>query len=169
MKLSIDEVQELLLIIEKNHLIFIGKQLGLEYLSKQDRKVLTRFGIDYTKLYQIQKDTLLNSLQLGLLADALQDQLKKVTYPELKSYISNGKYIPLSVRTRNALDNIKRQVYTSIKSLEGRIFKDVNQVLVDTDRKTQEEFLRKEQLEGVRDKNSFSNFTPDSRKNRRLE
>lgn len=159
MKLTIGQIQELLSIISKNHLLFIGRQLGPDFLSDQDRKTLKKYGVDFKKLYNLQNDSITNSLHLGLLADALESQLKNVTYNELQKYIESGNYIPLSERTRNALNNIKLQTYTSIKALEGKIFKDVNQILVDQDRKSQEEFIRKELEEGIKNKKTISEIS----------
>lgn len=160
--LSIDQVQQLLSIIDKNHLIFIAKNLGDSFLSKEDKLLLRKFKVPPTKVYRLSSDKLATSFHLGLLADSLKIfNLKTLKFDDLKKYIESGKYISLTQRELAVLDSIKRQVYTSIKSLQGKIFKDINQILVDKTREGQEKFLRDETYKGIEDKKTVKEIVAE--------
>jgi hypothetical protein len=50
------------------------------------------------------------------------------------------------------LENIKKQAFNDVKALNGKIFQDVNQILLDNSLESQQAFLNKEILEGVKKK-----------------
>lgn len=156
-----EQLQELLKIIDTNQAIIIGNQFGLEFLSEYDKSLLLANGVDINTLYSESNDSISTSFHLGMLAQALKDTkaLNKLTYKDLKSYIKQGSYIPLSEREKLTIYSIKNQSLSDIRSLNGRIFQDVNGIL--NNRTSQEEFIREELKEGIEKKKPLREIAND--------
>lgn len=146
MILSENEIHELLTIIQKNQAMFIATGYGSEFLNDYDKQILDKYSVDWTKSYDITKDVVFNSFSFGMLSQAIinQQKVKSITYKDLKEYVSSGKYIPLSEIERATIKNIKSQSLKDIKTLNGKIFNDINQSLINTSLEAQQQFLRKE-------------------------
>lgn len=153
MILSPKQINDLLKIIESNQLIVIGRELGVEFLTEQDKELLMQSGVDVDSLYDGSNDTLQLQFQLGMLAQSLgAARVNKLTFNQLKEYISHGDYIPLTAREIASINAIRNQTFTDLKKLGGSIFQDVNQVLTEKSLKAQAEFIRKELEAGFLDK-----------------
>jgi hypothetical protein len=149
-QLSIQETQELLRIIDRNQLTVIGQELGSEFLTDYDRQLLQSYGIDPDTLYSPELSSIQTSFHFGMLAEALGAQeTSTVTYPDLKEYIKNGNYIPINERQKAAVQSVKMQSFSSLKTMGGNIFSDVNNVLNDKTQAGQQEFLAQELKEGI--------------------
>lgn len=153
MLLTIQQTQELLNIINKNQVIALGKELGPDFLSEQDVDMLKRYNVDTTSLYTQAADTLFTSFHFGMLAEALgAAEAANMSYEQLKGYISHGDYIPLTAREVATLNSVKAQKFNDLKTLNGKIFKDVNQVLVNKGLNAQRAFIREEIGQGLLNK-----------------
>lgn len=154
MQLTPQQTNSLLEIIDKNQATIIGREFGLDFLSDYDKFLLQNHGIDLDALYLPETDTIFTSFHFGLLSDTLKGigEVENITYQDLFDYISNGDYIPLTQQELATLNSIKTQSLSSLRSSNNRIFQDINNVLHDNSRKTQEEFIRKEIEQGVRNK-----------------
>lgn len=160
MILTSSQLNELLEIIEKNQLIVIGQELGDEFLTKDDKELLMRHGVDVGNLYSEEYDTLYTNFQLGMLAEALGHlQTSHITYEQLRQYISHGDYIPLTQRELATIHAVKNQTFTDLKKLGSNIFQDINQVLVDRTLAGQRDFIRKELEQGVLDKATITQIS----------
>lgn len=150
MNLTSNQVGELLNIIERNQAISIGREFGLDFLNDTDLERLEQAGINIEDLYNPETDTIFTSFNLGLLSEALgQVDTNKLTFDQLKNYIKGGNYIPLTQKERFILENIKRQAFNDVKAINGKIFQDVNQILLDNSIEAQQAFLRQEATEGL--------------------
>lgn len=150
MQLSIQETQELLKIIDKNQLAIIGTEIGSEFLNDFDRQLLQSYGIDPDALYSPELSSIQTSFHYGMLAEALGAQeASKITYPELKQYIQSGNYIPVSDRYKAVVQSVKMQAFSSLKTMGGNIFADVNNVLTDKTKAGQQEFIAEELRQGL--------------------
>lgn len=151
--LSLSELHSILAILDRQTLLFIGSSLGEESLSDADKKILKDSGIDYKKLYNEAKDVAHLNFQLGLMSNILSDeQVKKFDYKSLVKYIQQGNHIPLNATEKAVLQSIKMQSLADIRSVKGRIFNDINNVVsnsLSTTRANQEEFIREKISEGI--------------------
>jgi hypothetical protein len=152
MNLSVQDIQELFEILNKNNLLFIASNLGPNYLTPDELKTLKKFGVNPFDYYSPDQDTLMQSFYFGLLSDVLgTKEAKQLTFQDLKEYFEKGNYIPLTKVEQYTLDSIKKQSLSDIRSLQGRIFKDVNNI-IDTeskkDRLAYEKIIRDEILSG---------------------
>lgn len=144
------QIQELLNTIDKNQTVFIAQSMGEEFLTVEDKQLLELHGIDWNTIYSSRYDTVFNSFHFGLLAYSISDiETKELTYVALKKYINSGKYIPLTLYQKEVLNSIKNQNLKDIKTLKGRIFSDVNQILLNNTPAEQQEFIKKEISDGV--------------------
>lgn len=149
MKLTPEQQKELLEIIERNQSLVIAKEFGLEFLTEEDKKRLEDVGLNLEELYKPELDTVFTSFNLGMLSEALDIKNQNFTYNQLKDYIKQGSYIPLTQREIATIDNIKTQSFNDVKTLNGKIFSDVNQILLDDTLANQQQFLREEIAEGL--------------------
>lgn len=155
MILTTDQIQELTTIIDKNHLIVIGKQFGDSFLSSIDKQLLTQYGVDWKGLYNIEHDVLAGQFHLGMLAESLMAaSVQNLSYQDLLQYVKRGDYIPLTQRETLTLNAMKQQTCIEIKTLGNRIFQDLNNKI--TDIRDQRSFLSQELMEGYIDKKTVS-------------
>jgi hypothetical protein len=157
MILKAEQINQLLEIINKNQAIVIGRELGTEFLTHQDKQLLQRSGVDIDGLYDIGKDTLNLQFQLGMLAQSLgAAKTAKLTYAQLKEYVQHGDYIPLTAREVASIDAIRNQTFTDLRKLGSNIFQDVNQVLTDKSLKGQRQLIREELETGFLNKDTVT-------------
>lgn len=152
MLFSQEQIKELLDVIDHSTNIFIAKNLGEDYLTKEEIHKLSTVGIDASKLYNQDIDALRQSFYFGLISDSLGTDANKITFDELKKYLKSGQHIPLTKTEQYALDSIKRQSLSDIKANQGRIFQDVNNVISSKEKNKRvayEKVIRDEISEGL--------------------
>lgn len=151
LQLTPENTNELLNLINRNQNIAVAKEFGPEFLTEYDKSLLSDYGVKVDELYQLENDTVFTSFSFGLLSDSLEAirSVSKVTYKDLKEYIKGGNYIPLTEQEKATINHIKTQNLSSLKGLGGKIFQDVNGILDNNSRQAQEEFLKKEVVEGT--------------------
>ena len=76
MILNPSQIDDIVAILQRHQLTFIAEQLGLNYLSPNDRAILTAAGIDLTK-YTNNQGIVQHAYLFGLLAEALGDERAK--------------------------------------------------------------------------------------------
>lgn len=150
------QIQELLDIIANNNMIFIASKIGPDYLKEEEKARLIGLGINPYHIYRPENDFFLTQFHLGLISDAIGTfEADKLTFNDLKKYFLSGKYIPLSEIERNAINSVKTQCLSDIRALEGRIFRDVNNIIdrVNKNNRTAyEEVIREGIKQGLEDK-----------------
>jgi hypothetical protein len=157
MLLNPNQIEELLKIIDKNQLTAISVNLGPDFLSASDQELLMNSGVDYE--YLPEGDPIFSQFNYGLLSEALgQTAFEKLTYEQLKEYIRLGQYIPLTFSEQAAIQTIKRQTLNDLKTLDGKIFKDVNQILINNTLKEQQEFIKQEIATGLEYQKTVANI-----------
>lgn len=149
------QVSELLNIINRNQAIVLGRELGPEFLTKDDHKLLKDSGVDVN--YQPINDTVYTSFHFGMLSEALgAAETRKLSYDDLRDYIKRGEYIPLNTSEKAAINTVRAQTFNDLKSLNGRIFQNINQLVIGESLKAQRDFIRDEIAQGVLDKKTVS-------------
>lgn len=153
MQLNPQQVQELIQIISTNQLTTIGREFGLDYLTQLDKQILFNNGVDVDNLYNEYNDTIFTAFELGMLADSLKEHALNPSYNDLREYISSGKYLPITAKESAIINNIKSAAFGSCKTLQGKIFNDFNNILVNKDAEIK--FLEEELKSGVLEKKSL--------------
>lgn len=152
-KLTIPQIHELSAIIQRNQALVINGGCGIDSLTESDNIIFKKYGVDLDQLYFESKNTTFTSFHFGLISDSLKELEfdDKLTYNNLYEHISKGRYIPLTQKEIAVINHIRTQSLSHLQSVENKIFQDVNQILSDTSRSTQEIFLRKEIEQGYRE------------------
>lgn len=134
MHLNQNQIRELLTILDNTHIIFIANQLGTGVLSRQEKALLTSFGIDWKKLPKGGKVD--HAFKLGMLAEALgSTAIENMSYAQLQKYLESGKFLPLTEAEELALDSLNYQAYSDIKGLGNKIVGDFEDVIIEVDKK----------------------------------
>jgi hypothetical protein len=108
LQLSIQQTQELLKIIDKNQLTLIASELGENFLTNEDKQLLLSYGINPLGLYTPELSAITTAFHFGMLSEALGAmQAKTVTYPEIKEYVRQGKYLPVSKCAKTGIRECK--------------------------------------------------------------
>lgn len=153
------QIQDILYIIEKNHLIYAGVSIGFDVLSEYDKRILKDSGIDIDK---ISRDwtPFEQSFYFGRLSQLLNDQqVKKLKYNDFVKYLKKGQYIPLNSLEKDMLSIAKQRSYRHIKNLGRNIGEDVNGMVFEEDKKLRmrrEKVTGKELERGIQERNSLS-------------
>lgn len=156
--LTLNQIQELLNIIEKNNILFINRHLGPDYLNDSEIAKLKSVGIDPKKYYKTSKDISKLSFHFGLISDSIGNKEAKLsTFQDLKKYFEEGKFLPLTKKEKFTLDSIKKQYLGDIKANKNRIFNDINNIISNNqknNREAYEKVIRDEIYEGTLNKKS---------------
>lgn len=150
--LQLNQVNELLKIIDSNQAVFCLKFFGPDFLTEYDKSLLESQGVDWNDVYTQEGDLLYSCFHFGMLSVALSDTkaLNKFSFKDLKSYISQGKYIPTTTRDSEAIIHLKSNTLTTFYSNKSKIFEDVTRCL--NTFSEQEEFIKEKLIEGVEKK-----------------
>jgi len=161
LKLSPSQLQEILDIIRHYHLTFIVNHVGESFLTKDDKKLLEKFGIDLSKIENI--DTLGVSFKFGILSEALnQTQGNKITYEDFKKYLKSGRFIPLNKQENDILEAIKKQTVNDIKGLSDKIGNQIGDRILSEERKQRMiEAITEEEQRGIQERKSLRQVVSD--------
>ena len=144
MILNNEQILELINIIKFQHLFYIAENVGKDILNSEDISLLKKYGInieDFNKFTPFEDVFLFGILssQLGLIKS------KKVNYENLKNFLSEGKFQPLSNVENQALLSAKLRASKDIRGLGNRISDDLQNELIEIDKKQR---LRYEKIIG---------------------
>lgn len=115
------QIQDILSILKKHELIFIANQVGVDYLSPNDKAILIASGIDLDQ-YKNKKGIIEHAFLFGILAEAIGDaRAKKMTYAQFQKFLISGDFIPLTEEEEFALQTVKNRAYTDITNLGNRM------------------------------------------------
>ena len=91
-----NQIQDLLSILRKHELVFIMNQLGVAFLTAEDKAILLAAGIDVNK-FKNKKGIIEHAFLFGILADAIgDDRAKKMNYTQFQKFIASKNFILLS-------------------------------------------------------------------------
>lgn len=157
---SEQQINQILKIIDFQHLMFIGHDVDVDLLNEDDRFLLRSFGVEPNQLRQ-DFTPYEQAFYFGRLAAALKDQTKKFDYNDFLQYLRRGQYIPLSEKERNALNYIKRQTYSHIKNLSFKIRSDIEGIILREDaanRHVYENIIRTAGARTIKERDSVRNM-----------
>lgn len=159
---SIEQINSLLDILKNQNLIFINSHLGPDYLTQDEIMRLQSFGINPYHHYSLQNDIIEMSFHFGIISDAIGTfDARKITHSNLVDYFKSGEFIPLTKIERNTIESIKRQFLGDVKSLQGRMFNDINNTISieeKNNRQAYEKVIRDEVLKGVEKRKTAKNI-----------
>lgn len=118
---SASQVADMLSILRRHELVFIAAQLGVEFLTPEDKALLLAAGIDVDG-YTNSQGILEHAFLFGMLAEAIgSKRAKGMNYKQFKRFLRSKNFIPLTDEEELALDNVKQRAYTDITNLSNRM------------------------------------------------
>lgn len=124
------QIQDIVSILQRHQLTFIAEQLGLNYLSPNDRAILTAAGIDLTKFTNNQ-GIIDHAYLFGLLAEAIGDKrAKNMNYQQFQKFLKSGQFVPLTDEEEFVLEQVKNQSYNDISGLGSRIIQGTKNIVI---------------------------------------
>lgn len=131
---SQSQIQEMMAIIDQHQTMFIGTNVGMDYLTDAEIDVLRGSGLDVDSLMN-RKGYVDEAFSFGVLASAISDKrAKEMDYSEFKKFMSSKNYIPLTEKENAAIDHLKYETFSDIKWLGEKVKRDVNGIIVDQDK-----------------------------------
>jgi len=121
MNFSISQIWKILEIIDKNQAVFIGSQLGLEYLSPYQIMLLKSYGVDPDDF-----DTFMSEVDrayyFGMMAQSLGGLKSfKVTNKNFEKFFKERLNQPNSVTKTEGLAYIKNRAFTDLAGLGNKM------------------------------------------------
>ncbi len=127
-------------VIEFNHALYIGQNIGTDVLTKEDVKLLEQYGIS-VKDIETKFTPFEQQYYFGRLAAALGDKnASKLNYNDFKQYLRRGQYIPLNQTEKDTLDIAKQRTYSHIKYLGQKTQQNTSNIILQENQKKRDEF-----------------------------
>lgn len=124
------QIQDLLSILQRYQLTFIAQQLGVDYLTVNDKAILLAAGIDVDK-FKNKKGIIEYAFLFGMLADAIGDKrAKNMSFADFKKFVASKNFIPLTETEEFALEQLKNRAYTDITNLGARMRTGVSNAVI---------------------------------------
>lgn len=135
MRLTPQQIDELLGILDKYTWTFLAHHVGTDILTDSQKLYLQTVGVSVGQLtrtaYNVE-----HAYKFGILSDAIGDAAaKKMTYDQLKSYIESGKSFALSSIEQSALQSLKYNTASEVLKLGEKIKSEIKNQLVHADLK----------------------------------
>lgn len=137
---SQEQIEGILNIIDFQHSLFIGVNIGVDILTKEDKKLLKKYGID---LESIKTDftPFEQEFYFGRLSVALGAQnASTLVYNDFLKYLRRGQYIPLNTREKETLGFLKQRTYSHIKNLGQKVKQTTNGIIIEEDQATRDAY-----------------------------
>jgi hypothetical protein len=159
MILTPDQIEKIAQILNNRVSVFVGKAYGQEFLSTQQKEQLKRIGIDLNTMYKLHTDPFFLQYQLGMMSQVFSKlEMNRYNFAEFLGAIRRGEYIKLSPRELDSLKSLKMQSLADIRSYQGAIFNDVNNIINKADKRNRqayEKVIRKELKSGFAKRESY--------------
>lgn len=118
---DIKDIWKMIDIIKRNQALFIGTQLGLEYLSDYDKILLQSYGID-PDTFADQIGDIERAYYFGMMAQTLGGKKSFKTKPDdFDEWFANQLAKPQSTTKINGLKHLKNRAYTDLSGLGNKI------------------------------------------------
>lgn len=151
MNFTISQIWKIIDIIEKNQAVFIGSQLGLEYLSPYQITLLQFYGIDPDDFKNVISD-IDRAYYFGMMAQSLGGNKSfKVTKSNFESFFKERLNQPTSVTKTEGLKFLKKRAFTDLSGLGNKMKSNLsNRILTASvsKRKKIEKKIKEKSIEG---------------------
>ena len=128
------QIQELMLIVDQHQMMFVGTNVGMDYLTDQEVDVLRRAGLPVGDMMS-RKGYVDEAFTFGILASGMSDQRAKgMNYTDFKKFMSSKNYMPLTDKETAAIDHLKYETFSDISWLGEKVKRDVKSIIVEKDK-----------------------------------
>jgi hypothetical protein len=140
------QINQILENVDFYHVLYICENIGTDVLTRYDKALLAKRGIDIKKFNK--KDAVTYSYQFGKLEASVSNKniLKKLNVEQYKKLVdSDKKLFNITAQDKYNIKIAKQQLYNDIQRLAGAIKADLQQNLIEAS-KTQKEDIGKKSL-----------------------
>jgi hypothetical protein len=135
MRLTPQQIDELLSILDRYTWTFLAYHVGEEILTDNQKRILITSGVNLGDIKRTNYNTE-HAFKFGILSDSIGEAAaKKMNYDQLKSYLSSPKAFKLSSIENAAMQSLKYQTASEVIKLGERIKGDIKHELVQADLK----------------------------------
>ncbi len=135
-----EELEDILRVIEFNHTLFIGANIGSDVLTNEDRALLKKYGIS-TDDIKTAFTPYEQNFYFGRLAQALGDKnASSLQYNDFLKYLRRGQYVPLNSREKDTLNIAKQRSYSHIKGLGQKVKQTSEGIILAEDQATRDAY-----------------------------
>lgn len=121
-------------LIDLHQTMFIGTNVGMNYLTDQEIDSLRKAGLPIDEL-MTRRGFVDEAFTFGILAAAISDKRSKgMNYTDFKKFVKSKNYMPLTEKETAAIDHLKYETFSDIKWLGEKVKKDVNSIIVEEDK-----------------------------------
>lgn len=167
MKMTIKQIWKVIELIQKNEAIFIGTELGLNYLSPYQKQILKQYGIDPDD-FSKSISNIDRSFYFGMLAQTLgSNKSFNVKKKDFDKWFENELKKPLSTQKSKALEYLKNRTFTDITGLGNRFSTKVSNSILTSNQKQTEKIrkkIKKKTIEAVSKNDSISELARELRR-----
>lgn len=154
-----NQIEQLMGIINMNHVLFIATQIGVEMLSDSELELLKQAGVNINEISDTPFDEM---FRWGMLSNAIGNKrAKNLTYSQFKNFLSSSQYLPLTEVEKVAKTVAKKQAASDLRGLGNRIIQQTNQVLIEADqnqRAQYEKIVTDESVKNIKNRGTISNL-----------
>jgi hypothetical protein len=158
------QIKQMLDIIDKNTLIYIGGNIGVDVFSEDDKQTLKRFGVDWKKL-KTEFTPYEQMFYFGRLSQILGDEkTRSLTYTDLLKYLKKGQYVPLNQVEKDMLKLGKQRTYGHITGLGEKQKQTVNGIIIENSkkkRKAYEKIIKQEVVSGIKTRSGIKDIVSE--------
>lgn len=145
MILNNNQISKLLQLINNQHISFIGKNIGIDYLSIQELDILRRSGIDITQ-WNNGKTLTTSSYQWGMLSIAIgHERASKMNYNQFEKFVASSNFLPLTKQQIYAKQLFERQLSLDVRNQSHKIQSQVNEIITQSAKSNLNNSLKFEQ------------------------
>jgi len=150
------QIEQLLNIVDMQHILFIATNVGVDMLSETEIKLLEQAGVD---IQSIQNTPFEEMFSWGLLSMSIGDKASRnLSYKKFKDYLQRGDYLPKTPVEKRALEVAKKQAASDLRGLGNRIKQNTMQVLIEYDQQQRaqyEKIVRESAVKTIKERGSI--------------
>ena len=154
-----EQIQELIDVVDYFNTLFVSNNIGDNFLTKSQKQILTRRGVDWQSL---KNDYIDYAYRFGILATALKDKkkLKNMSFTQLKRFIASGNFMPLSPQEEYTLNIVKTQAYKDVMNLRNKVVSDIYQISINASQKERyQKIIKQEAQKAIENRLSISELS----------
>ena len=154
-----NQIEQLVGVINLQHVIFIATNIGPEMLSDTELQLLTDAGVDIESLGMTPFEQM---FRWGMLSMSIGEDKSKAMKPkDFQNFLRRGSYLPLTPVEKAAKKIAQSQAANDIRGLGNKISSVTGQLIIEGDqaqRANYEKVIREETVKNIENRGSITNL-----------
>jgi hypothetical protein len=147
---TLEQIWQMIDIIKRNQAVFIGSQLGLEYLSPSDIIMLQALGIN-TEDFEDVMSEIDKSYYFGMMAQSLGgNKSYKVNNKIFDKWFTKRLNQPKSISQKAGLDHLKNRAFIDLSGLGNKVANNFSNTILMANQKQRLEIADKIKTESIK-------------------